>query len=307
MAMDFWQEQAQASRKTKRLVAVFFGLLVLVVAGTEAIFWESGNHFVGVLMVGIILLTAWWNLHQVSSLGGAYVAESVGAERVDPDTATGQARQLVNIIDEMAIASSVPRPAIYIIPAACINAFAAGPDPSKAAIAVTQGCLDKLTRDELQGVVAHEFGHIHNHDMKLSMQLSAMLMGFYVLLFIGWRIFYYASFLKGGDKKENAKMAVMGLGLLFLIAGFVLWIGGLFLRAAVSRQREYLADACGAQFTRHPDGLASALRKIQADSVSDMPKEGGAYAHMYLNFDGSFLATHPPIEKRIAALEGRKI
>ena len=190
-----------------------------------------------------------------------------------------------------------------------INAFAAGLTPENAAIAVTRGALHLLTRDELQGVIAHEFGHVYNADMKISMRLAAMVMALVIVLYIGIRLLE-GSFLFGrGRRSRGGSNPVAIIALVFLIAGAITWFAGAILRSMVSRQREYLADACAVQFTRNPDGIASALKKIAStQQVHDMPKSGMAYAHLYFDnhsFLSGLFATHPSLKKRIEAIEGR--
>jgi heat shock protein HtpX len=173
---------------------------------------------------------------------------------------------------------------------------------------VTRGALEHLNRDELQGVIAHEFGHINNGDMRISMSLAALIMGFVFLLYLGIRLLQ-GSILFGGRGRRNGGNPVALIALVFLIAGLATWFAGAILRACVSRQREYLADASSVQYTRNPTGLANALRKIERmQYASDMPKHGMAYSHLYFNnrgFWSRIFATHPPIEKRIAAIEGK--
>jgi len=166
--------------------------------------------------------------------------------------------------------------------------------------------LMRLNREELQGVVAHEFGHIYNGDMKISMRLAAMVMGFLFVIYVGFRTLQFASY-RRSDSRERGGNPVMLAALVLLVAGVLTWFAGTLLKCSVSREREYLADACSVQFTRNPNGLSSALRKIAKESVNDMPKEGQAYSHLYFDEHlglGSLFATHPPIWKRIKAIEG---
>jgi heat shock protein HtpX len=231
--------------------------------------------------------------------------------------------QLLNIIEECTVASSLPAPKVYIIDAQQINAFAAGLSPEDAAIAVTTGALDQLSREELQGVIAHEFSHIGNGDMKIGLRLAAMLAGFYWLLYVASRILDLfegsrnrnsSSSGRGGSSSSSSGGAggAGGVGLFFVVvlmffaAGIIGWILGSILKSAISCQREYLADASSAQYTRNPSGLANALRKILHETVKDMPKKGMFYSHLYLEDHSSFslFETHPPLRERIRALEG---
>ncbi len=266
--------------------------------------------WVGVAFLLITFLVAGFYYLNYSSSGGSFVAESLGAQRVSRESASYPEAQLLNIVEEIAVASGMPMPPVYILPSQEINAFAAGMKPSNAAITVTEGALKLLNRDELQGVIAHEFGHVYNADMKISMRLAAMVMGFMIILTIGFRLLQ-GSLLFGGGRRRNGGGGnpVAIIALIFLLAGALTWFAGAILRSMVSRQREYLADACAVQFTRNPDGIANALRKIaQYQNVKDMPKSGMAYAHLYFDnhsFWSSLFATHPPLKKRIAAIEGR--
>ncbi len=307
---NFWEAQKRARSRTT-LFLILFLILTLIVA----VFVEIGMRFlvedyaeehipwVGIFYALLTFSVAGFQYINFRLLGGSYVAESLGAERVDPETTNLKKRQLLNIVEEMAVAASLPVPPVYIMPAQQINAFAAGLTPEAAAVTVTVGTLNQLNRDELQGVVAHEFGHIYNGDMVISLRLAALLMGFFFVLYFGLRLLQFSSFQRGDRKGGNPVIAV---ALLFLVAGAVTWFFGSLLKAAISREREYLADACAVQFTRNPDGIANALRKIGQEQVKDMPRTGAAYSHLYLDDSGMGLFhTHPPLKKRIEAIVGR--
>jgi heat shock protein HtpX len=231
---------------------------------------------------------------------------------VQPTTSNLQEKQLLNIVHEMALAASLPIPAVYVINSQQINAFAAGLSPDNAAIAVTRGAMNLLNREELQGVIGHEFGHLYNGDAKISLRLAAMVMGFIIIFYIGLRLMQGAFLFGGGDRDDDRKgngQVIILAGLIFLVAGLITWFGGAILKSLISREREYLADACAVQFTRNPNGIANALRKIANDDRHDMPKSGMAFTHLYFNHRSAWdilFATHPPIEKRIAAIEGRE-
>lgn len=315
MAMNFWEAQKRARSKTTLYLVLFVGLTLTVASAAEiAMRSIAGNNysppipFVGMLFIGITFLTAGIQYGQFSLYGGPYVAEAVGAYRVDPSTKNPNERKLLNIVEEIAIASALPSPPVYILRTKQINAFAAGLSKNNAAITVTEGTLMRLNRDELQGVVAHEFGHIYNGDMKISMRLAAMCMGFFFVLYIAMRLLQFSDF-RGRDDRENKGNSVMLAALVLMIAGAFTWLFGSLLKAAVSREREYLADACAVQFTRNPNGIASALRKIASEADYDkMPKEGMSYSHLYFDDRAGFsalFATHPPLKKRIEAIEGR--
>lgn len=317
MAINFWEAQKKARSRTTLYLVLFVTMAIAIAAGAELAMRQfAGDAYhppeplvaVGFLVVTIGVAAFQYMLY--NSQGGSYVAESVGGQLIDPNTSNFHYQQVLNIVQEIALASGMPVPPVYLIPAEDINAFAAGMNPDNAAIAITVGALKKLNRDELQGVIAHEFGHIYNGDMKISMRLAAMVMGFFIALYIGMRLLEFSSFSRRSRDNEKGGNPLVILALVFVVSGVITWIAGSILKASVSRQREYLADACAVQFTRNPNGIANALRKIAAIAPkNDMPSSGMSISHMYFN-DHSFLsnlfATHPPLEKRIAALEGRE-
>jgi heat shock protein HtpX len=315
MAMNFWEAQKRARSKTTLYLVLFVILTLAVASATEVVMrgfagsdYSPPFPYVGLLFAAITFLTAGIQYGQFRLYGGSYVAEAVGANQVDPFTKDPTERRLLNIVQEIAIASSLPVPPVYILRTKQINAFAAGLTKNNAAITVTEGTLLRLNRDELQGVIAHEFGHIYNGDMKISMRLAAMCMGFFFVLYIAMRLLQFSDF-RGRDDREGKGNSVMLAALVLMIAGAFTYLFGSILKAAVSREREYLADACAVQFTRNPDGIANALRKIASESEYDkMPKEGMSFSHLYLDDRAGFssiFATHPPLKKRIEAIEGR--
>jgi len=314
MAMNFWEAQRRARSRTARYVALFVLLTIGVAIAAEAAMrafaqenYDPPLPYLGMAFLAITFLVALFQYGRFQAQGGACVAESVGGILVDPRTTSFKEKQLLNIVEEMAVAASVPVPPIYILRANEINAFAAGLNPNDAVIAVTVGALRSLNREELQGVIAHEFGHIHNGDMLVSMRVAAMVMGFFFVLYIGMRMLQFSSLRSDREDRRGGNPIVIA-ALIFLAAGAFTWFAGSILKSAISREREYLADACSVQFTRDPGGIANALRKIAQEQVHDMPKNGIAYSHMYLedtSFMSALFATHPPLEKRIAAIEGR--
>jgi Zn-dependent protease with chaperone function len=237
--------------------------------------------------------------------GGGKVAMSVGGVRVEHDSVDPLRRRLVNVVEEIALASGVPVPEIYILEQeAGINAFAAGYSPADAAIAVTRGTLEKLDRSELQGVIAHEFSHVLNGDMRLNIRLMGALFGILMLALIGRRVLHHTAYMGRSRNKEGA--AVMALALALVVVGYVGLFFGRWIKSAVSRQREYLADASAVQFTRDPQGIAGALKKIaiysnasllnaDTEEVGHMLFGEGRKAHLF--------ATHPPLDERIARIE----
>lgn len=308
MAMDFWDAQRRARKKTTIYLVVFVAMTLSVAALVE-IAIRSVDHsyefpFIGLGFLAITFAVAGFQYLRFRHSGGKQVALSLGAIEISRDTDDPKERQLLNIVQEIAISSSMPVPPVFVIEAQEINAFAAGLSPSTAAIAVTQGTLEKLSRDEIQGVIAHEFGHIKNGDMTIGLRLAAMVMGFFFVLHLGFRIL---TSIRRSRKKDGSYVALIGLAL--LVAGALTWLFGSILKASVSRQREYLADASSVQFTRNPDGLAGALKKIQQQAKSDMPKAGVAFSHMYFSnrgFWSSLFATHPPLEKRIDVIQNKR-
>lgn len=317
--MNFWEAQRRAKAKTALYMSIFIVLTLVAASGAElAMRMFAGDSygnpdipFVGLGFLGLTFGVAGFNYMNYLQSGGSYVAESVGAELVDPNTRHPKERQLMNIVEEISLATSLPIPPVYILEVEEINAFAAGTSPDNAAVTVTRGCLNLLNRDELQGVLAHEFGHIYHRDMTVGMRVAAMVMGFFIVTYIGLRLLEgsaYSSRRNEEDRRGGNPIAV--LAIIFLVAGSITWFFGSILQAMVSRQREYLADASSVQYTRNPLGIANALRKIAQSNISDMPRSSKPFSHLYFNEHPSFwariFATHPPIEDRIAAIEGSK-
>lgn len=314
MAVQFWEEKRKRRLRTFLYLVVFFilacAVAFLVEMGVRFFAYEGYTPqipFVGLYMLAFIFLVSGFYYLSYMGFGGSMVAQSMGGIKVaQGDAVPPPVQQLLNIVEEMSIASRMPMPTVYVIEANEINAFAAGLKPEKAVLAVTTGALDQLNREELQGVVAHEFGHIASDDMKMGMRLAALLMGFFLVFYIGLRMMEGSFF--GRDRSKGNGIALIAL--LILVGGVILWFAGSILRACVSREREYNADARAVEFTRNPLGIASALRKIQTvnEAVKDMPKSGIGYKHLYLDNRSFFFrlfATHPPLEKRIAILEGK--
>ncbi|CDZ81493.1 hypothetical protein BN1013_02029 [Candidatus Rubidus massiliensis] len=312
MAMNFWEAQRRAKKKTTIYLSLFIFLTITMAIACEYALrllapedYDPNYPIFGFIFLIITFGVALFEYSMYASFGGSYVAENVGGYRIDSQTTDFKERQLLNIVQEMTLSASLPMPPVYILPADEINAFAAGLKPNNAAIAITRGALQTLNRDEIQGVIAHEVGHIRNGDMKISMRLAAMVMGFFFLLYFSLRILQFTPRSRDNDRNGGV---VMIAALLMIIAGVITWFLGSILKAAVSRQREYLADASAVQFTRNPEGIANALRKIAKEQRHDLSSSGMAYSHMYLDsrpgINGLF-ATHPPLKKRIEAIENR--
>jgi Zn-dependent protease with chaperone function len=300
--VDFFARQEASRRTSRALVGVFLLAFVLVALATTIVvtaalrlYTENNSLFLG---------TESW-----SQWLGGHVALSLGGTRVTGDGNDPLERRFVNVVEEIALAAGLPVPEIYVLEQeSAINAFAAGRTGKDAAIAVTRGALERLTRSELQGVIAHEFSHILNGDMRLNQQLIGLSFGILVLSLIGrWllRSMRYSRPSRG--RNGGGIAAAMAIAVALLIIG---WIGVLLsrlIKAGVSRNRERLADASAVQFTREPDGLAGALKKIggysariesvDTEEVSHMLFEGRSSA-----FAGWF-ATHPPLLERIRTLE----
>ncbi len=321
--MNFFDAQDRARRATRWLVIVYLAATIVIVAAVTALvafglYWmgqprpvEPSLLAATAVASALLILGATAYKTAVLSVGGSRVATDMGGTLVAPDTSDPLKKRLRNVVEEMSIASGVPVPEIYVLDAEQgINAFAAGYTPGDAAIAVTRGALETLDRDELQGVIAHEFSHILNGDMRLNIRMMGVLFGIMVLGLIG-RVVLRGS-LHGRavsrDRRRGAP-AVLAIGLGLVILG---WIGVLFARiikAAISRKRESLADASAVQFTRQTEGLAGALKKIGGYRARSYiravdPEE---VSHMLFSFGrsglASLFATHPPLVERIQALD----
>ncbi|ALO46258.1 M48 family metallopeptidase [Pseudohongiella spirulinae] len=325
--MDFFGAQQHARSLSKRLVILFILAVLCLVLITQALLWvtlqalsqgrDAGQGAVTlaydpVLFAGsavaIITVIALASLYKIVSLrgGGRRVAEALGGRLLIADNGSFNEQRLLNIVEEMAIASGMPVPPVYVLDEAGINAFAAGYTPADAVIGVTRGALDTLSRDELQGVIAHEFSHILHGDMRLNIRLMGLLHGILVIGMLGYYLLRSARFQRRGN--NTAAIVVIGLGL--GIIGAVGVFFGKLIKAAVSRQREFLADASAVQYTRNPDGIASALKHIAAHqngSLLDNPAAEEISHSLFgagsrLNLQGLF-ATHPPLERRIRRLD----
>jgi Zn-dependent protease with chaperone function len=338
--MNFFEQQQQARRSTTRLV-LLFGVavlgVVLAVNLVLALAFNWGGAFVQMETEGALRLArnAPTGLHLFVSLatlaligggtwyqtvklrtGGDAVAQMVGARPLDPSTRDLLERRLLNVVEEMALASGTPVPRVYIMDQEnAINAFAAGHNINDAVIAVTRGTLTRLTRDELQGVIAHEFSHVFNGDMRLNLRLIGVLFGLLLLSMAGRFMMEVG---RGG--RDSKGVAAIGLGgLALFIIGYIGMFFGRLIKAAVSRQREFLADASAVQFTRNPDGIGGALRKIGGLSMElgdvgskvDHP-HAETLSHLFLagarpSFIAGLYATHPPLADRIRRIYGREM
>ena len=337
--MDFFEHQDKARRRTGRLIwflalavvgiiaalylVVWFGMML--VAGYDArpgdpnayagSFWHPELFLiVAAGTLAVILLSSLYKTAQLAS-GGHAVAVLLGARRIDPQTHEPAERRLLNVVEEMALAAGMPVPPVYMMDAeAGINAFAAGHDPRDAVIGVTHGCLKYLDRDELQGVIAHEFSHILNGDMRLNLRLVGILYGILVLALIG-RIVLRSMRHVGRSRSRSGGgavvvMAILGVGL--VVIGSIGFFFARAIKSAVARQREYLADASAVQFTRLPDGIAGALKKIggRGETSEVHNQNAEEISHMFFgNAFGSFsrriFDPPPPLADRIKRIDPR--
>lgn len=311
--VNIYEQQSRNRRNTLLVMALFTLFVGFLGFGFDVYFlgFAEGGLTIPIGTITAIVigaLSAVWSLQA----GATTVLSSAGAQPVPPGDPRYQ--QLSNIVDEMAIASGLPPPRMYIIPDADPNAFATGKDPDHASIAVTQGLIDRLTRDELQAVIAHEMSHVRNYDIRMMTVVAALIGAVMLLSEFGLRSMRFGA---GGRRSSSSRRGGGGaiLLLLWLIAMIFAPIISRILALAVSRQREYLADASGAELTRNPGALASALEKIDAAlEPTRSIKKGtahlciadplGAEANDREGFLADLLATHPPIRKRIVALRG---
>ena len=338
--MNFFRAQDDARSRTTKLVVLLViavvtllaGLYAVAVVGTAqatrggSLHWWQPGLFCGTAGVALLVIVA-GSLLRISALsaGGAAVALGLGGRKIHGRGASPGEQRLLNVVEEMAIASGMPVPACYVLEDPGINAFAAGNDPKDAVIGVTRGALDLLTRDELQGVIAHEFSHIGNGDMRMNLRLIGAVAGLLALTQLGYLLIRFAP--RGRDSSK--------VGIPMIVAGavvIVFGLGGVFfsrvIQAAISRQREYLADASAVQFTRNPLGLAGALKKVARDATAPVaaraprdrfetedeaevgPDLGFARSeaqHLFFSstpgFWDSLFSTHPPLAERIRRID----
>ncbi|MDH3583091.1 MAG: M48 family metallopeptidase [Phycisphaerae bacterium] len=333
MAMDFFQSQDLARRKTGWLIFMFFlavaGIIsLLYLLGLIGAGWTGALHEASLtgtagdlhaaLLTGVsgftALVVGGGSLYKVSQLrgGGVPVAEALGGEPIHPDTRDRHERRLLNIVEEMAIATGIPAPPVYLMrEEQGINAFAAGYTTGDAVIGVTQGCIRTLSREQLQGVIAHEFSHILNGDMRINVRLISILHGILIIGLIGYfilRAVRYSSGYGRRDRSNPLPLILGGLGL--VVIGSIGTFFGNLIKAAVSRQREFLADASAVQFTRNPDGIAGALKVIGGFEKSSRIQSPAApeASHMFFGQAIRFsfrklFATHPPLDLRIRRID----
>ena len=327
--MNFFEHQDKARRKTGRLVFLFLLAVVCIVAGTVGMIYGV-LYYVGfdypeihylireeplwfpisaTVLIIIVLGTLIRTLQLLG--GGQSVAEMVGAVPIGPEHSSFEVKRFLNVVDEMAIASGVPVPKLYLLSDDSINAFVAGRKPKDTVMVVTQGALDNLNRQELQAVVGHEFSHIFNADIKISLRLIGLLGGILAVGQIGYFMMRFSgmgSSRRSGKAGNHAAIILIGLGLFIL--GYIGLFFGRVIKAAISRERELLADACSVQYTRNPHGLVSAFKVMQLHQQGTHLKNRHSedvnhfcFAPALSMMFGSVLATHPPLEKRIKRID----
>jgi Zn-dependent protease with chaperone function len=330
--MDFFEHQENARRRTKEMVFLYFLAVAFIILAiyivTMLIFMYGRKHaqFEGAMPLwnpmmflwvaggtgAVIVLGTLYKIH-VLSAGGQAVAELLGGTPLESSAKDPGERRLLNVVDEMAIASGIPSPRVYILDGEeGINAFAAGFTRTDAVIGVTRGCVQNLNRDQLQGVIAHEFSHILNGDMRLNIRLIGVLNGILVIAIIGYWIFRGLSRTGRSSSRKGggAAIAILLFGLALMTIGYIGVFFGKLIKSAVSRQREFLADASAVQFTRNPEGIAGALKKILGLSTGSRIQHTSAEEASHLFFSNALssswlplMATHPPLEERIRRID----
>ncbi len=336
MSTDFFTSQDRARQQTGRLIALFiFGVvgtmlsvwLVAVVPLAMAGAKKNNGHpdwagafsnwqvLLGVMAVvgAVVGIATLVKLGQLSQ-GGAKIAEMLGGRPLDPSTHDRNERQLLNLVEEMSIASGVPVPPVYVMDDHSVNAFAAGPDPSRSVIGVTRGCMELLSRDELQGVIAHEYSHIFHGDTRINARTTAVIAGIMAVGMIGYIMFRFIgpTIARSSGRGKNNPGPAIGFGI--ILAGLAIWaigsigmIFGRLIQAAISRQREFLADASAVQYTRNPDGIAGALAKIRdhvATSRIESPAASELNHFFFCSSLNTMFASHPPLDERIKRIVG---
>jgi len=326
--MNFFEQQEVAHKKTWHLLILFSLAVILIITAIYAVavalfagvaaqgeinvqpsFWQPEIFLASTVLTSMMILCG--SLYKTISLssGGGPVAESLGGRLINRSTRDLDERVLLNVVDEMAIASGIPSPPVYILTQEeSINAFAAGYSPDDAIVAVSAGALNYLSRDELQGVIAHEFSHILNGDMRLNIRLMGLLHGILLLGLTGFWIIYTTR--GGGRSRGKEGGGIIAIGFALLVIGYTGVFFAKLIKAAVSRQREFLADASAVQFTRNPEGIGGALKKIGGYSKGSLIKSPNAQEVSHLFFGNGLkssfiglLATHPPLEERIKRID----
>ncbi len=318
--MDFFSQQEKAKRYTKVLLLYFLMAIALIVVAVNIVIyyffmfvelypytasdWFSNGmvYYVSAASCLLVLSGSFFRWLKLKS-GGHSVAAMVGAKRLNLHTSDARQRQLINVVEEMSIASGVPVPGLYVLESESgINAFVAGYLPTEAVMVVTAGAIEHFTRDEMQGVVAHEFSHILNGDMQINIRLMAMLAGILMISSVGRLL------MSGRNRQHRGRESggLVVLGFLLLSVGYIGVFFGRIIKSGVSRQREFLADAASVQFTRNPKGIASALNKIREvttgsvlDNVYTEDMSHMCFAQAFSMRLTKWMATHPPLMDRM--------
>jgi len=330
---DFFGQQEQARRNTTLLVTLFVCAVILIVlavylavtvglffaqmfaSGGEFLvrdFWDS-ERFLWVVAVTVLIVAggSLYRTYQLKQGGGAAVAEMLGASRVASATDDPLLRRLSNVVEEMAIAAGVPVPPLYLLPQPGINAFAAGFGRPDAVIAVTSGAIELLSRDQLQGVIAHEFSHILNGDTRLKMRLMGLLFGITLISDAGIVMMTARHSAHHHSRERGSHPAIIVIGFLIFLVGTIGAVFADMIKRAVSRQREFLADAAAVQFTRNPEGIAGALKVIGGYKGGSSINHAATQQTSHLFFGNAvksweskdWWATHPPLAERIKRLD----
>ena len=336
--MNFFEQQDRAKRNTNYLLFLLaLAVISLVIVTTLLVafvvffaqsnsekatsalsngWWQSLAHslsldamlWIALGITSVVFIGSAFRYLQLQS-GGRSVAESVGGRLLQSNTQDLDERKILNVVEEMAIASGTAVPPVYLLEEDAINAFAAGYSPQDAVIGITRGCIRQLNRDELQGVVAHEFSHIFHGDMRINMRLIALLYGILAIGLVGQLLLRNASHLRlSRSSRDKSTGLILALGVGLLVIGYTGTFFGNLIKAAVSRQREFLADASAVKFTRNPDGIAGALKKIGGVSNSELySNQAAEFSHMYFSqgvkLAFTMMATHPPLTERIKRIQ----
>lgn len=326
--MDFFNHQDQAKQRTKLLVALFalsvIALIVILNLLIAFLFIGLGEHeslfdavnakqWFTITLIVIAGVSGASFLRWAQLLGGGKViAESMGGRLVSSDSQEFYHQRLLNVVEEVALASGMPVPPVYVIPSSAINAFAAGYYPSDAVIGVTEGATTKLSREQLQAVVAHEFSHILNGDMRLNIRIMALLFGILFIGLFGRFLWDIAIHERRSRSKDNSAAILILLALGLIVIGYCGEFFGKLIKAAMSRQREFLADASAVQFTRNPEGMSGALKVIGREGSRLRGPVFDEASHLFFNDVGrpsaiesffALFATHPSLEERIMRID----
>jgi len=335
--MNFFEAQDSARRSTSFLILLFvvaiaallvlsnliileliyfseFSSVTFALSELESVFDFNLCVLLSTAILVFICLGSLYKLAQLSS-GGSVIAQSLGGVIIPRSSTDLLHKKILNIVEEMAIASGVPVPQVYILNEQGINAFAAGWKTTNVVIGITQGALERLSRDELQGVIAHEFSHIFNGDMRLNIRLIAILHGILMIGMTGKMILRSLRFIRVSRSNKNSGqliMLIVAVGGAITVVGYTGTFFGNWIKSLISRQREYLADASAVQFTRNRDGIADALKKIGGSIYGSamLTTSIDEYSHAYFalgesGFSWFSFSTHPPLKKRILRIEPR--